>query len=77
MTQTKLRLKNNRSVKREAPEFAEAIGLTCEDEVITLRFIGDAHWGQRTRQVRLDKNLAEQLSRLLNDELDDGYPEFA
>jgi hypothetical protein len=72
VTQTKLKLKNNQSHKRYVPEFAEAVGLSCEDEVVTLRFLGAVNWGEQTRQVLLDRNLAEQLSRLLNEELVDG-----
>ncbi len=70
MTQTKLRLKSDPGT-RYVPEFAEAIGLTCEDEMLTLRFVGNAQWGGSARQVRIDKKLAEQLLRLLNDELED------
>jgi hypothetical protein len=48
-----------------------AVGVRCEDSVVTFRFLADKTWGQRARQVRLDRRLAEQLSRLLMDELDD------
>jgi hypothetical protein len=53
-------------------EEAGAIGLRCEDSVVTLRFMPQGSgWGQPARQVRIDRKLAEQLSRLLADELED------
>ena len=71
MTQTKLRLKERRAVSEKSSEYAEVVGLTCEDEVVTLRFMQErSPWGQSARQVRLDRKLAEQLSQLLNYELD-------
>jgi len=71
MTQTKLRLKERRNVSEKASEYAEVVGLTYEDEVVTLRFMPvRSAWGQPARQVRLDRKLAEQLSQLLNYELD-------
>jgi hypothetical protein len=71
MTQTKLRLKERRAKSEKATEFAEVVGLSCEDEVVTLRFMQERNaWGQPARQVRLDRKLAEQLSQLLNYELD-------
>ena len=53
------------------PEFAEAIGLTYENNILTLRFVGETQWGESARQVSLDRALAEKLSQLLNYELDD------
>ena len=70
MTQTKMRLKNYQQ-RRYVPEFAEAVGLTSEDEFVTLRFIGSRQWGEQARQVRIERSVAEQLVRLLNDELED------
>lgn len=53
-------------------EDAGAIGLKCENSVVTLRFMAEGTvWGQPARQVRIDRRLAEQLSRLLADELED------
>jgi hypothetical protein len=75
MTQTKIRLTSGQT-KRNVPVFAEAIGLTCEDEMLTLRFMGNVNWGEQARQVRIDKKLAEQLLRLLNDELEDSAWSF-
>ena len=75
MTQTKMRLKSDQS-KRYMPEFAEAVGLSSEEDFLTLRFIGNPQWGEKARQVRIDKQVAEQLLRLLNDELDDNAWSF-
>jgi hypothetical protein len=70
MTQVKLRLKSYEDKKEYVPEGAEVVGLSCEDETVTLRFMSKAGaWGQPARQVRIDRRLAEQLSRLLLDEL--------
>jgi hypothetical protein len=70
MTQTKMRLRSE-TKERYVPEFAEAVGLTTEDEYVTLRFMGGSTWGEKSRQVRIEKQVAEQLVRLLNDELED------
>lgn len=71
MTQTKLRLKNSQAGGVKVSDYAEVVGLSCEDEVVTLRFMPQgAAWGQPARLVRLDRKLAEQLSQLLNYELD-------
>jgi hypothetical protein len=70
MTQTKMRLKSDRT-GRYVPEFAEAVGLSTEDQYVTLRFVGSRQWGEQTRQVRIERSVAEQLVRLLNDELED------
>ncbi len=41
-----------------------------EDQQITLRFIMDGlSWGGPAKQVRLERDMAEQLVRLLADEL--------
>lgn len=71
MTQTKMRLASSNVRKRYSSEFAEAVGLSSENEIVTLRFMEGAQWGQYARQIRLDRKLAERLSRLLNDELED------
>ena len=72
MVQTVLPLKGSRRPAQAFREEAKAVGLTCEQDTVTLRFLGDDQlWGQPARQVRLDRQLAEQLSRLLNDEFDD------
>jgi hypothetical protein len=65
-----MRLKNDRQ-GRYVPEFAEAVGLTTEDDYVTLRFVGGRQWGEQARQVKIDRSVAEQLVRLLNDELED------
>jgi hypothetical protein len=42
-----------------------------ENEEIVLRFLDAApHWGSPVREIRMDFNLAEQLQRLLADELE-------
>jgi hypothetical protein len=66
----KLRLKSDRT-KRYVPEFAEAVGLTTEDQFVTLRFLSGSAFGEQARQVKIDRAVAEQLIRLLNDELED------
>jgi len=71
MTQTKMLLKTKVQSDRYAKDFAEAVGLTCNDQEVTLRFLGDAKWGQKARYIKLHRHLAEELSRLLNYELDD------
>ncbi len=70
MTQRTLPLKNNQRL-RPATEEATAVGLSCENQVVTLRFLGQTSWGEAARQVRIDRTLAEQLARLLRDELED------
>jgi hypothetical protein len=71
MTQRTLGLTKYTQNQRTLPEEAEAVGLSADDDVVTLRFIGQVKWGESAaRQVRLDRKLAEQLTRLLNDELD-------
>lgn len=70
MTQRRLRLKTYEDDRRYLPQFAEAVGLSCDDETVTLRFMDGSRWGQRAREVHLDKRLAEELSRILNYELD-------
>ncbi len=70
MTQTKILLKMPQTNERYEPDFAEAIGLTCTDQEVTLRFLGDAKWGHQARNIRIDRSLAEELSKLLNYELD-------
>lgn len=70
MAQTRFNLRSTLGVRRQDPEFAEAVGLTFGNDVFTFRFVGDKRWGQGTRQVTIDRHLAEQLTRLLNDELE-------
>lgn len=70
MTQTKILLNAQRTEKRYAPEFAEAIDLTCDEQEVVLRFLGDTKWGQQARSIRINRQLAEELSKLLNYELD-------
>jgi hypothetical protein len=73
MVQKVLPLKRYNQATVELPETAQAVGLRCEDSVVTLRFMAEetARWGQPARLVRIDRKLAEQLSRLLADELED------
>jgi hypothetical protein len=71
MTQTRMRIAKDRNKKRYDTQFAEVVGLSSENEVVTLRFTQDGEWGQCARQICLDRKLAERLSRLLNDELED------
>lgn len=57
---------------RSEIETAQIVGLRCEDRVVTIRFMSQGtQWGEAARQIRLDRHLAEQLSRLLADELED------
>jgi hypothetical protein len=70
MVQTALPIKNKKSSGNRS-ESAKAVGLSCTDDVVTLQFLSDASaWGQPLRQIRLDRKVAEELSRLLNDELE-------
>jgi hypothetical protein len=71
MTQARLLKVRSRSDVGSDQGFAEAVGLSSQDEILTLRFVETAKWGQPARQVQIDRKVAEQLSRLLNDELDD------
>ena len=71
MTQTRMQIGSRRTKAKYQPQFAEVVGLSSEKEVLTLRFTQDAEWGQEAHHIRLDRKLAERLSRLLNDELDD------
>jgi len=70
MTQRVLRLKGYQRPRRYVAEFAEAVGLSSDNDVVTLRFMSNSRWGQAPRQVQLDRRMAEQLSTLLNYELD-------
>jgi len=71
MTQAKLlEVKGHKDISRNR-EFAEAVGLSSEDEIVTLRFVENASWGRPARLIQIDRKVAEQLTRLLNDELDD------
>jgi len=69
MVQTALPLKNARGASYSLPESAEVVGVTSEERGVMLRFLDHATWGRPVRQVRLDRKLAEELTRLLNDEL--------
>jgi hypothetical protein len=71
--QETLPLRNYNQSRPIPSEVAQVVGLRCEDQVVTLRFMAAEmpDWGEPTRQVRLDRKLAEQLSRLLADELQD------
>jgi hypothetical protein len=71
MTQSRLKLVTKSKNISHVPEFCEAVGLSSENEVVTLRFMHSPGWGGRTKQISLDRTVAEQLIRLLNDELDD------
>jgi len=72
MTQGVLPFKRYRKGTEASPEKVEVVGLTYEDEMVTLRFMsGDLQWGQPARQIRIDRKLAEELSRLLANELED------
>ena len=72
MVQKVLPFKGYRAEALLQPETAQAVGLKCEDQVVTLRFMADGtRWGESARQIKLDRRLAEQLSRLLADELED------
>lgn len=72
MTQIKIALKNCSRVPKGkfAGVFAEHIGLTSDSQQVTLRFIEAAAWGQPTRYVCMDRQMAEELATLLNYELD-------
>jgi hypothetical protein len=70
VTQTKIRIARPERTSKYDAEFAEAVGLSYQDDVITLRFLDSSKWGKPARQVRLDRSVAEQLSRLLNYELE-------
>jgi hypothetical protein len=71
MTQAKLlEVKKHRGISRNR-EFAEAVGLSSHDEIVTLRFVENVSWGKPARLIQIDRKVAEQLTRLLNDELDD------
>ena len=57
--------------RREVSECAAVVGVSSDDRAVTLRFLADgAAWGQSSRQVRLDRNVAEELCRMLNYELE-------
>jgi hypothetical protein len=71
MAQQTLRLAHRPTKPVRLPVSAEAIGLAYDDEAVTLRFMETLEWGRPVQQVRLDRRLAEQLTRLLNDELED------
>ena len=76
MTQTRLKLTTKSKKVNHVPEFCEAVGLSSDEEVVTIHFMRSPGWGGQTRQVRLDRSVAEQLIRLLNDELEDGAWSF-
>jgi hypothetical protein len=48
-----------------------AIDRFGEQELI-LKFLSKDQWGQPAKEVHLDMRLAEQLKRLLEEELEDG-----
>jgi hypothetical protein len=74
MVQVALPLKNQSRQASAATEEAQVVGLTCEQDTVTLQFLDDGSaWGQRVRQIRLDRSVAEELSRLLNYELEDEF----
>lgn len=71
MVQVALPLKNQQRPVYRALESAQVVGLSCDEEAVTLRFLADTkQWGQAVRQIRLDRKVAEELSRLLNYELE-------
>jgi hypothetical protein len=70
MEQKLLAIKANRSANSNKGIGAVTIDRRGDEEIV-LRFLGKRlAWGQSARQVRLDMGLAEELCRLLNDELD-------
>jgi hypothetical protein len=71
MTQTALKLDSKASARAAGPATTEIVGLLYDDESVTLRFMETLDWGQPVRQVKLGRDLAEQLQRLLSDELED------
>lgn len=72
MTQTKLKLATKSKKVNHVPEFWEAVGLSSDQDLVTIRFMRSPGWGGQTKQVTLDRGVAEQLIRMLNDELEDG-----
>ena len=70
MTQTALPLRNYQEFGEMIGDTAEAIGLTCEADIMTLRFMANnSAWGSPLREITIDKDLAEKLSQMLHDEL--------
>jgi hypothetical protein len=72
MTQTRLKLTTKSKKVNHVPEFCEAVGLSSDEQLVTIRFMRSPGWGGQTRQISLDRGVAEQLIRMLNDELQDG-----
>jgi hypothetical protein len=72
MTQTRLKLATKSKKVNHITEFCEAVGLSSDEEAVTIRFMRSPGWGGQTRQVTLERSVAEQLIRMLNDELEDG-----
>jgi hypothetical protein len=75
MTQKRLKVRSNQTASTQMSDTATAVGLAYDDDIVTLRFMETLKWGRPVRQVKLDRNLAEQLNRLLTDELEDA-PSF-
>ena len=71
MTQTALNFTRQPGLQAALPTSAQAVGLLYDDDAVTLRFMETLEWGRPSRQVRLGRDVAEQLRRLLADELDD------
>ena len=70
MTQVKMKLRSRNSEHKTVSEAASSIGLSWTGQEVVLRFMPNESWGGAARQVKIDQTLAEQLSQLLNYELD-------
>lgn len=51
------------------PLHADAVELSYRDDVMVIRFVRDPRWGRTTRTVLIDRSVADDLTRLLNQEL--------
>jgi hypothetical protein len=71
MVQTTLNLSGRQPTWPVRATRAQAVGLLYDDEAVTLRFMETLEWGRPPRQVKLGRELAEELRRLLSDELED------
>ncbi len=71
MVQKSLPIHGRRGARREVSDLAAVVGVSSDDEAVTLRFLAErAEWGQTSQQVRLDRGVAEELCRMLNYELE-------
>ena len=71
MTQTNLFFEKLNGAEAVQADSAVVVALDHEqDEKITLRFLLDGlSWGSAAKQVRLERDMAEQLVHMLADEL--------